>query len=71
MRVVLDFYYNDLEQRCLTESCDFAVGPYSEEWHGCCPRCQGRVGFFRAFGTEAERGTQVRREQARISGVHY
>jgi len=72
MRVVLDFYFDDLEQRCLTDGCDFVVGPYSEEWHsGGCPHCRGRLGYFRAFGTETERSVQVRREQARISGVHY
>jgi hypothetical protein len=71
MRVVLDCYYDDLEQRCLTEGCGFVVGPYDEQWHGGCPRCQGRLGFFRAFGAEAERSVEVRREQARISGAGY
>lgn len=71
MRVVLDYYFDDLEQRCLTESCKFRVGPYSEEWHGGCPTCQGRLGFFRAFGTEAERSVQVEHYQARISGENY
>lgn len=65
MRVVLDYYFDDLEQRCLTDGCDFVVGPYSEEWHGTCPRCRGRLGFFRAFGTAAQRDVQVRREDAR------
>lgn len=68
MRVVLDYYYDDQEQRCLTAGCDFVVGPYSEEWHGGCPQCRGRLGFFRAFGTEAQRSVQLRREQARILG---
>lgn len=67
MRVVLDFYYDDLEQRCLTEGCTFVVGPYSEEWHGGCPHCQGRLGFFRAFGTEAQRSVQVQRWDARVT----
>lgn len=67
MRVVLDFYYDDLEQRCLTEGCDFLVGPYSEEWHGGCPRCQGRLGFFRAFGTGAQRSVRVQPWQARVT----
>lgn len=71
MRVVLDSYYDDQEQRCLTEGCDFGVGPYDEQLIGGCPRCQGRLGFFRAFGTEAERSVQVSREHARISGVHH
>ena len=78
MRVVVDYYFNDLEQRCLNPECDFVVGPYSEEWIGGCPNyfidkgpCRGNLGFFRAFGTEAQRSRQVHREDARISGVDY
>lgn len=68
MRVVLDFYYDDQEQRCTNESCDFTIGPYSEEWMTShCPNCRGRLGFFRAFGTEAERSVERERWQARIS----
>lgn len=66
MRVVIDQYFTDLEQRCLTDGCDFVVGPYDEQWHGGCPRCQGRLGFFRAFGTEAQRSVQVQAWHARI-----
>lgn len=72
MRVVLDFYFDDLEQRCLTDGCKFTVGPYSEEWMtSFCPYCQGRLGFYRAFGTEAQRSVQVERREARISGIDY
>jgi hypothetical protein len=78
MRVIVDFYFDDLEQRCLNPDCDFVVGPYSEEWHGSCPGyiidkgpCRGQLGFFRAFGTEAERSKQVCREDARIGGRGY
>jgi hypothetical protein len=79
MRVILDFYYDDLEQRCLNPKCSFKVGPYSEEWHGNCPGyilednapCRGRLGFFRAFGTERERSVQVDRWDARVSGRDY
>jgi hypothetical protein len=72
MRVVLDYYFDDLEQRCTSQGCKFVVGPYSEEWvTSFCPDCQGRLGFFRAFGTEAQRSVEVRREQARISGIDY
>ena len=78
MRVVVDYYFDDLEQRCLNPKCDFKVGPYSEEWHGGCPGyimdegpCRGRLGFFRAFGTEAQRSVQVDRWDARISGRDY
>lgn len=67
MRVVLDFYYDDLEQRCTSAGCRFTVGPYSEPWHGSCPRCQGRVGFFRAFGTEAERAAEVEPWEGRLT----
>lgn len=73
MRVVLDYYFDDLEQRCLEDGCGHLLaGPYSEEWRGSCPCCNGgRRGFFRAFGTEKQRSVQVRREQARISGWDY
>jgi hypothetical protein len=37
VRVVLDFYFDDLEQRCTTEGCTFVNGPYSEEWTGPVP----------------------------------
>lgn len=61
MRVVIDFFYDKFEQRCLTEGCTFVVGPYSEDWHGGCPRpgCHGRLGYFPAFGTERERSVRV------------
>lgn len=78
MRVVTDYYFDDLEQRCLNPDCDFKVGPYSEEWTGGCPAyimdkgpCRGRLGFFRAFGTEKQRSIQVDRWDARVSGVDY
>jgi hypothetical protein len=68
VRVILDYYYDDLEQRCLNPECDFVVGPYSDEWHGGCPNyilgkgtCKGRLGFFRAFGTEKQRSKRVYR----------
>jgi hypothetical protein len=68
MRVVLDYYFDDLEQRCLGEGCDFRVGPYDEPWHSdFCPRCHSPLGFFRAFGTEAQRSVQVQPWQARIT----
>lgn len=70
MRVVLDFYYDDLEQRCVKPGCGFINGPYSEEWRNC-PRCSGRLAFFRAFGTEAERSKEMQRWQARIQGDDY
>lgn len=71
MRVVLDFYFDDLEQRCTANGCKFVIGPYDEEWHGRCLYCQERVGFFRAFGTLKERSIEVSRWDARISGIHY
>jgi hypothetical protein len=78
MRVIVDYYFDDLEQRCLNPDCDFVVGPYSEEWTGGCPGyimgkgpCRGRLGFFRAFGTEAQRSVQVDRWDARVSGRDY
>ena len=67
MRIVVEDFYTDLEQRCLTEGCDFRTGPYSEQWHGGCPRCKGRLGFFRAFGTAAQRAVQVQPWQGRIT----
>jgi hypothetical protein len=69
MRIVVDQYYTDLQQRCLTDECEFVTGPYDEEWRGGCPRCGGRLGFFRAFGTEAERSVQVRYHEARLLGT--
>lgn len=79
MKVVLDYYFDDLEQRCLNPKCGWRNGPYSEEWHGSCPgyitdesrACNGRLGFFRAFGSEAARSVQVDRWDARISGRDY
>lgn len=75
MRVVLDWYYDDLELRCTTEGCRTVIcGPYSEEYPNMsCPRNpkHDQRAYFRAFGTEAERSKPVRREQARISGIDY
>jgi hypothetical protein len=73
MKVILDYYYDDLEQRCSNPDCDFVVGPYSEEWHGGCPqyKCGGHLLFYRAFGTVEQRSQPVQRWQARISGVDY
>lgn len=72
MKVVLDFYYDDLEQRCLTKGCKFKVGPYSEQWmNSFCPTCQERLGFFRAFGTEAQCNVEVEQYQARVAGIDY
>jgi hypothetical protein len=61
MRVVVEYYFNGLEQRCTGidkqtgKPCKFVVGPYSEAQKGACPYCQGRLEFFQAFGTEEER----------------
>lgn len=72
MRVVLDYYYNDLEQRCTGPECDFRIGPYEEEWpSGFCPRCSSNLGFFRAFGTEEQRSKPVKRSDARVAGIDY
>lgn len=72
MRVVTDYYYNDLEQRCSNSACDFMVGPYDEEWStNHCPRCSSPLQFFRAFGTVEQRSKPVQRWQARISGLDY
>jgi predicted RNA-binding Zn-ribbon protein involved in translation (DUF1610 family) len=71
MRVIVDFYFDDLEQHCMNVDCDFRVGPYDEAWTYSCPHCGHRVGYFRAFGTEEERSQEVTRYDARISGVDY
>lgn len=72
MRVILDYYYDDLEQRCSNPDCNFVVGPYSEELTGGCPAyimnvgpCRGRLLFYRAFGTVEQRSQPVERWQAR------
>lgn len=78
MRVIVAYYFDDLEQRCTNPDCDFVVGPYSEEIRGGCPAyimgkgpCHGRLAFFRAFGTVEQRSKPVERWKARISGVDY
>lgn len=72
MRVVTDFYYNDLEQRCSNEECTFMVGAYSDEWFGnFCPWCSSPLQYFRAFGTLEQRSKPVQRWQGRISGLDY
>lgn len=71
MRVILDYYFDDLEQRCSNEGCSFVVGAYSDEWHGSCPYDGGRLQFFRAFGTVEQRSKPVQRHQARVSGLDY
>lgn len=72
MKVVLDFYYDDLMQRCTGDvkrsfTCTLTVGPYEEEMRGTCPVCGSRLGLFRAFGTPAQTGVEVRRWDARIT----
>lgn len=72
MKVVLDFYYDDLEQRCMGDkkqpfTCELVIGPYEEEMRGTCPVCGSRLGFFRAFGTESQRAVEVRRWDARVT----
>lgn len=67
MKVILDYFYDDLEQRCLNPECDFRNGPYSEVMRGPCPRCwKSGLGFFRAFGTAKERSVQVQEYEGRV-----
>lgn len=69
LRVVVEYYFDDLEQRCPNPQCDFVRGPYSEEWvNNWCPNCpeHPRLLFYRAFGTEEQRSKPVERWQARV-----
>lgn len=69
MRVVLDYYFDDLEARCTNPECpvDVLAGPYSDEPRNCW-RCNRRPTYFRAFGTAEQRSEPVRREAAYVVG---
>lgn len=74
MRVIIDYYFDDLEQRCSNPDCDFVVGPYNEQWvTNHCPnyKCNGRLRFYRAFGTVEQRSQPVEPWEASVSGVDY
>lgn len=70
MRVVMEYYFDDLEQRCTEEGCGYVVGPYSEEERDC-PFYHNKLRFFRSFGTQEQRSKPVNRWEARISGLDY
>jgi hypothetical protein len=72
VKVIVEFYFNDLEQRCSNSECDFHLGPYAEEWFNpWCPQCEKPLQFFRAFGTVEQRSCPVEWWEARVSGEDY
>lgn len=70
MRVIVDFYFDDLEAWCPNPTCEVNViaGPYSDEKDRCW-RCSTAAEYHRAFGTEEQRSKPVDRLEARIMGV--
>lgn len=58
VRYVLKEDWDDIEQRCLADDCDY-VNPVFEEPRRFCLRCHGPLGAFPAYGTEAERSKRL------------